>query len=167
MYLSPMKVKLRNIMKKMDLMEWERLRFHDFRKGFATMLQMVGVALSLISVVGRSKLQAAIYRHLLHRQEHLIPLANMYWCGKIINNNALDIDKAEFVLVKNFPKDIDKVVENIDKYLADSRSNFRLQPSIADCSIIVLVISCCMISIILWARFLRCDFVMLLACYKW
>eukprot|EP01083_Nonionella_stella_P157593 511812_1 len=87
--------------------------------GFASQLQMVGIHLSLVSFAGRWKLQAAIFRYLLHRQSHMIPIANKYWCGKIVNNDAVDIDQAEIDMVKTLPKDIDKSLKRINKFLAE------------------------------------------------
>eukprot|EP01083_Nonionella_stella_P221295 790778_1 len=117
MFLSPMKQQWKEMMQQMSWYEPERMRFHGLRKGFATTLQNMGIPLSLISFAGRWKLQAAIFRYLLHRQEDMIPLAKAYWCGVQKSALPLDIDKQEMDLMAHLPANIDKALKQIQSFL--------------------------------------------------
>ncbi len=88
------------------MIDGDKYRFHGLRKGFATRLQQVGIPMSLIAFAGRWKLQAAIYRYLLHNQAQLIPLTKMYLYGKSVNGQILDLDLAELNLSDQYTKGV-------------------------------------------------------------
>ena len=85
-------------------MEWERLRFHGTRKGFASSLLQCGLPLSWISYAGRWKLQAAIYAYLIHSQKDLLCLCQIFMYGLIVTKVEIDFDQSEFDLVKDMNK---------------------------------------------------------------
>ena len=82
---------------KTGILEAERYRFHGTRKGFATQLMRKNVPMSLIAFAGRWTLTAAIYAYLLHTQEDMIPLADIYLYAEDImgQGEELDLDRKE------------------------------------------------------------------------
>ena len=102
--LNAIKKQWKVIVEEMNLMEWERLRFHGTRKGFASSLLQCGLPLSWISYAGRWKLQAAIYAYLIHSQKDLLCLCQIFMYGLIVTKVEIDFDQSEFDLVKDMNK---------------------------------------------------------------
>ncbi len=113
----------KRIISELGFIDGNRFRFHGLRKGFATRLQQVGITMSLIAFAGRWKLQAAIYRYLIHNQAQLLPLAKAYLYGKSVNGECLDLDHAEVDLSEQYSKGIVSIdfdlLKQFDKSCAD------------------------------------------------
>ncbi len=72
-------------------------------------------------------MQAAIYRYLIHNQAQLLPLAKLYWYGKVVSGQKLDLDQAEFDLAKEYGKgkvhfDFN-VMKQFDENISDANIN--------------------------------------------
>ena len=92
---------LREMVKSMGFLDWEKMRFHGLRKGFATTLQNNGLPLSLIAFAGMWTLQAAIFSYLKHTQADLLRIAAVYLYGNKKHLGEVDMDDSEFRIIQS------------------------------------------------------------------
>ena len=97
--LQDFKLLLKRVVRLMGFMDPERMRLHGTRKGFATTLLQRGMPLSLIAFAGLWRLQAAIYRYLVHSQRDLLQVAMVYLYGQPTSGGTIDMDTREFNLM--------------------------------------------------------------------